>query len=179
MEGQQVSDERNERGQYKAGHAPANGSNKGGRPSKARELARLAILQEVVTLDKWKAIVEKAVRDALGVRIAQTSTGPKVEDDPGSDGRDRDKARRFIAEYTIGKPTQPLALGDDLLGILAGLSPEDYEAVLSRAEEIIGGGSGQTSGDAGTGASDRGAMASDAPSDLGASAGGDASQANQ
>lgn len=85
----------NERGEK--GHFAQGWKGGPGRPSKAREKARLAILSAVVTEDKWKAICEKAVDDAIS----------------DEDGRTRDKARRFVAEYLIGKPRQTIALTKD------------------------------------------------------------------
>lgn len=70
--------------------------NPAGRPTKARELAYLAVLKEVLTLEDWRKIVQLAVKDA-------TRGKAKV----------RAEARRFLAEYAIGKPPQTIRLQDD------------------------------------------------------------------
>lgn len=125
--------ERNEKGQWVAGHKST-----GGRLPRARELARLAVMQEKCTLETWGRIIEKAIRDALGVRLVQTASGPRIEDDPDSDGATRERGRRFIAEYTIGKPSQNVTFGDaDLLAILDGCTSTDIAEIFELAEGII------------------------------------------
>ncbi len=113
------NEERSEKGQFKTGWKGGPG-----RPSKAREKARLAILSAVVTEDKWKAICEKAVDDALH----------------DEDGRTRDKARRFVAEYLIGKPRQTIALtkDDDAGGDDWGdVSDDDLRAIIDAATSPV------------------------------------------
>lgn len=61
-----------------------------GRAPKARELARLAILNEIVNEENWRAVVTSALNDAIS----------------GADGATREKGRRFIADYLIGKPIE-------------------------------------------------------------------------
>lgn len=109
------NEERSEKGQFKTGWKGGPG-----RPNKAREKARLAILSAVVTEDKWRAICEKAVDDALH----------------DEDGRTRDKARRFVAEYLIGKPRQTIALTkDDDSGAddWGDVSDDDLRAIIDAA----------------------------------------------
>lgn len=78
--------------------APGNQTAKGiGRPPKARELARLAILTEIVNETEWRKVVQIALNDAIG----------------GADGQTREKGRRFIADYLIGKPIERIALVDE------------------------------------------------------------------
>lgn len=84
--------DRNEKGQFKEG-----GSGGPGRPAKAREEAILKIGREVVTLDRWREIFEQAYKDAIG----------------GEDSKGRDKARRFLAEYLVGKPAQTLKIRNE------------------------------------------------------------------
>lgn len=75
--------------------APGNQTAKGiGRPPKARELARLAILTEIVNETEWRKVVQIALNDAIG----------------GADGQTREKGRRFIADYLIGKPIERVAI---------------------------------------------------------------------
>ena len=113
-------DERDEKGHFKEGHRGI-----GGRPAKAREQAILQIGREVVTLERWREIFEKAYNDA-------------VKDE---DGRTRDKARRFLAEYQIGKPAQTIRLHSDDAGDdeYAGLSDDELRAIAEQA----GSGDGQ------------------------------------
>ena len=111
--------------------APGNQTAKGiGRPPKARELARLAILTEIVNEDKWRAVVEIALSDAIA----------------GADGQTREKGRRFIADYLIGKPIERIALvhEDAPGGDLSEFSDDELRAIAA----------GSTSG---AGATERGA----------------------
>lgn len=93
--------------------APGNKAALGHGRARVRRTERVRDMQETVSPEKWRAIVEKSVRDALGVRIVVLVEGPdtgtqRVEDDPNSDGVERDRARRFLADYLIGRPIQPL-----------------------------------------------------------------------
>lgn len=124
----------NEKGKFKEGNPGGPG-----RPPKARELAYLAVIQEVVTLQDWRSIISKAKRDALGIRIVATSAGQTIEDDPTSDGTTREKGRRFIAEYIIGKPKQPVAISDDLADLLGDLDAEQRAALIAECQAIVTG----------------------------------------
>lgn len=92
-----------------------------GRPAKARELAYLAIAREIVTLDKWRKILHKTVEDATA-----------CEDQVA-----RNQARRFLAEYLIGKPAQSIRIRDDRdpFEDFAHLSDEELEAIASSADD--------------------------------------------
>lgn len=68
-----------------------------GRPSRVKELAKLAIVQEIVTDTEWRALVQAALDDAVN----------------GEDGATRDRGRRFLADYLLGRPTTRVALGID------------------------------------------------------------------
>ena len=68
-----------------------------GRPSRVKEEARLAIVREIVTDTDWRALVQSALNDAIS----------------GADGATRDRGRRFLADYLIGRPIARVALGID------------------------------------------------------------------
>jgi len=76
---------RDEQGRFVKGSAGGPG-----RYNKARELAYLAVFQEVAQLDDWRKIIAQAVRDAT---------------DP-NDAKTRERGRRFLADYVIGRPKQ-------------------------------------------------------------------------
>ena len=107
--------ERNEKGQFEKGNQGGPG-----RPAKAREQAILQIGSEVVTLERWREIFERAYTDAT----------------KDEDGRTRDKARRFIAEYQIGKPAQIIKLhqSSDDTDEYADLSDDELRAIVAEAE---------------------------------------------
>ena len=111
--------ERDEKGKFKEGHTGA-----GGRPAKAREQAILQIGREVATLEKWREIFQKAVDDAI----------------KDEDGRTRDKARRFLAEYQIGKPAQIIKLhqGAEETDEFSDLSDEELRAIVAASESEAG-----------------------------------------
>lgn len=87
-----MNDERDTGGKFREGHAGGPG-----RPPRAREAARLEILNEVVTADDWRKICEVALTDAIHA----------------DEGKDREKGRRFIADYLIGKPRQTINVTSD------------------------------------------------------------------
>lgn len=96
-----------------------------GRPSRVKELAKLAIAQEVVTDRDWRALVQKALDDAVN----------------GEDGATRDRGRRFIADYLLGRPTTRVALGiDDKptedLPDLSGLTDDELRAIALNEPRI-------------------------------------------
>jgi hypothetical protein len=96
-----------------------------GRPSKAREQTILQIGRAIVTLERWKDIFEKAYQDAT-----------KEEN-----GLARDKARRFLAEYFIGKPAQTIRVqsdGSPDLDEYADLSDDELRAIAATAEAATG-----------------------------------------
>lgn len=108
--------DRNGKGQYEKGHPGGPG-----RPPKARELAYLAVLREKLTLAEWGQIVEQTIRDAKS-------------QDPIA----RDRARRFLAEYAIGKPAQTLHINPagegDTFAQYDDLSDEELRAIIAQAE---------------------------------------------
>jgi hypothetical protein len=64
---------------------PGQSGNPAGRPKKAREVAYLDTFRQVVTPDKWQAIIERAYQDAKKGDAA---------------------ARKWIADYLIGPPIE-------------------------------------------------------------------------
>lgn len=90
-----------------------------GRPAKARELAYLAVLREEVTLEDWRRVIQAAKADA-------TNASPL-------DGPTRDKARRFLADYLIGRPAQTIHLDDEqsVYDAYDELSDEALEAIVA------------------------------------------------
>lgn len=108
--------ERNQKGRWQKGQT----GNPNGRPPKARETARLKTLAEVVTQDEWRRICEVALKDAT---------------DEG-DYQAREKGRRFIADYLIGKPRQTVSIqrdGGDGSSALDDLTDEELEAIAGGA----------------------------------------------
>lgn len=105
--------------------APGNKTAKGiGRPPKARELARLAILTEIVNETKWREVVTVALNDAIG----------------GADGATREKGRRFIADYLIGKPIERVAIvrEDDPGRDLSEYSDDELRALAAGSASGVG-----------------------------------------
>ena len=95
--------------------------NPSGRPPKARELAALAVAREIIGLAEWREIWKKALTDAT----------------TAEDGATRDKARRFIAEYLIGKPANTVKFVNDDDGGLdefADLTDDELRAIVDAAE---------------------------------------------
>lgn len=73
--------ERDEKGRFTKGSS----GNPAGRPRRATEERYLAVLCEAVPLTRWRKIVERAVVDAE---------------------KGDDKARRWLGDYVIGRPTE-------------------------------------------------------------------------
>ena len=81
--------ERDANGRFVKGHT----GNPNGRPRRATEEEYLCAFNETMTVEDWVRIIRKAITQAKG--------------------GDRD-ARRFLADYALGKPKQRVALtGDD------------------------------------------------------------------
>lgn len=115
------STERKTDGTFKDGHKGI-----GGRPSKARELAYLAVAQEVCALNDWRAIVTRAKIDAIA----------------GEDGATRERGRRFLADYLIGRPKQVVAVehdGESVYEQYADLSDDELAELIAQAEQSDGG----------------------------------------
>jgi hypothetical protein len=95
-----------------------------GRPSRVKEAARLAIASEVVTDQDWRALVEKALDDAIN----------------GADGATRDRGRRFLADYLLGRPINRVALASDEpqddKPDLSGLSDDELRAIALNEPKI-------------------------------------------
>jgi hypothetical protein len=118
--------ERNDKGQFAQGNQVGPG-----RPTKARELAYLAVLTEEVTLDDWRKIVRTAKKDATA----------------GEDGKTREFGRRFIADYAIGKPKQTVQIGQrDTFNEFADVSDEELNAIIAAAESDDRASAGDSSG---------------------------------
>jgi|MudIll2142460700_1097286.scaffolds.fasta_scaffold3332860_1 hypothetical protein len=81
---------RDEKGHFVKGHP----SITPGRPKKSREERYYRITMMTCTFEDWKEIVERAVKDA------------KKGDAP---------ARRWLSEYLVGVPEQPLSGGIEIL----------------------------------------------------------------
>ena len=114
-----MSDEsqRNQDGTFKKGAS----GNPNGRPAKARELAYLAVTQEVCALEDWRAIVTKAKVDALA----------------GEDGATRERGRRVLADYLIGRPKQTVSVehdGDSIYEQYADLPDDELAALIAQTE---------------------------------------------
>ena len=80
--------ERDAHGRFKKGST----GNPNGRPPRATEEEYLCAFNETLTVDDWVRIVRKAITQARG--------------------GDRD-ARRFLADYALGKPEQRMRLRGD------------------------------------------------------------------
>lgn len=94
-----------------------------GRPSRVTEAARLAIASEVVTDQDWRALFEKALDDAIN----------------GADGATRDRGRRFLADYLLGRPINRVALANDepeAPANLDHLSDDELRAIALREPRI-------------------------------------------
>lgn len=83
--------ERESNGQFAKGNKVGQGY---GRRTQREEDLRVAVLSQETTPEKWRAICAKAIEDAID----------------GLDGRTRERGRRFIAEYLIGKPNQAITI---------------------------------------------------------------------
>jgi hypothetical protein len=117
-----IVSERNEKGQFAQGHKGI-----GGRPPKAREAARLAIISTVIDEEAFRQVVQKNLEDAT----------------THYDGQVRARARQQIYEYLIGKPKQTIGIertDDDAWSELADYSDEALRAIV--AQGFAGGSEG-------------------------------------
>jgi hypothetical protein len=109
--------ERNEKGRFAEG-------NRGGpgRPPKAREAARLAIIASVID--------EEAFRKVVQVNLTDATTN--------EDGQVRARARQQIYEYLIGRPKQTIGIerSDDIdaWSELDDLSDDELRAIIAQGD---------------------------------------------
>lgn len=91
-----------------------------GRYNKARELAYLAVFQEIVQLDDWRKVIAQAVRDA----------------NDSLDSKTRERGRRFLADYVIGRPKQVVQVEREQTPFdeLDRYNDEELRAILAAAE---------------------------------------------
>jgi hypothetical protein len=122
--------QRNPNGTYAKGQS----GNPKGRASKAREAALLAIGQEIINAQTWRAIVNKAALDALG----KTIVNGQAADDPDSTANGRNVARIWIRDTFIGKPTEYIAtdLADSPFEQLGAYSNDDIAAAIALLEQV-------------------------------------------
>ncbi len=82
-----------------------------------REQQYLAAVHEQVTLDDWKRILERAKKDAIFAAAGV-----------------RERTRRFLADYLIGKPTTRAAAKEDQenpIDRYAGFSDDELRALIT------------------------------------------------
>lgn len=107
------TESRNALGQYQKGHAGGPGRRRGSGNTGARRVEYVQATYESVSIQEWKAIVAKAKRDALGVKIVVSEGRSVVIDDPESLGVNRSAARIFLRDAVIGRPAQYIHVESD------------------------------------------------------------------
>jgi hypothetical protein len=126
MNGQaEAGEKRDEKGRFAQGNAGGPG-----RPARAREEAYLRVITEVVKLDDWRKVVLAAVQDAT----------------LGEDGPTRERGRRWLGDYILGRPRQTILVNKD-----SGADSTEFEHLSDEELERI---ASEPGGDAGDGAGD-------------------------
>jgi len=126
MNGQaEAGEKRDEKGRFAQGNAGGPG-----RPARAREEAYLRVITEVVKLDDWRKVVVAAVQDAT----------------LGEDGQTRERGRRWLGDYILGRPRQTFLVNKD-----AGADSTEFEHLSDEELERI---ANEPGSDAGDGAGD-------------------------
>lgn len=113
--------------------------NPNGRPPKAREMAKLAILHEIVGNQEWRAIFRQMLLDALGMISVPDPANPRVERDPNSTAHGRATAQKNLLAYAIGLPTQIIKVADgegDVFEQFSNMSEAQIESVLAELERV-------------------------------------------
>lgn len=117
--------------------------NPNGRPPREREAAYLLIMKEVVTADNWRTLVQEVYLGAIGFRVKRDSEGKVIggiEKDEMSTPASRLAYTRFIADYLIGKPVQPVICEQsygNLVDVFVQLDDDKLQEVVRAAEEIV------------------------------------------
>lgn len=100
---------------------PAKNSTRG-RPSDSKTEAYMRALLDVLDIQTWKSIVRQAVTDATDVE----------------DPINRDRARRWLKEVVIGRPSQAPTLPSDEIDLdMSTISTEELEKRIEEGEKDI------------------------------------------
>jgi len=114
--------------------AKGQSGNPRGRAPRAREVALLAIGKEILNAQTWRAVVNKAVLDALG----KITAGGQVVDDPDSTAQGRNSARTWLRDTFIGKPTEYVStdIAESIFEQFAAYSDEEIAAAIAALKRV-------------------------------------------
>lgn len=113
--------------------------NRDGRPTRQREVLYLGILKEIADAKQWRALCQEAVLGARGKKVVVgKDEKPTAVDDPDSTPQSRLAYMRFLADYLIGKPIQPVIVDSgegEVLDEYLQLREEELDVIIDAAKE--------------------------------------------
>ena len=128
-----MDSDRDEHGRFKTG-AYQGGP---GRPRKTPEPTRQQILSEIITPEKFRAVVQQLWLDAVGKKIGKEG---KLVDDAKSTPLARSNAFARLAGYVLGKPIQPLLVDNaegNVLDLFRSMSDAQLDQIISEAQRVL------------------------------------------
>lgn len=102
-----------------------------GRPHKEFVKKYRSIFDEVFTEKRWREILVQQYLDAAGKKIV----GDAIVNDETSDPHKRGQAFGRIAPYALGKPIQPIVVGEDIDGELMDMIKGMAEVIQQENDE--------------------------------------------
>ena len=108
-----------------------------GRPRKAPEASRQQIFAEIITPEKFRAVVQQVWLDAVGKKIDKDG---KLVDDAKSTPLARSNAFARLAGYVLGKPIQPLLVDNaegNILDLFRSMSDAQLDQIIAEAQRVL------------------------------------------
>ncbi|MEK7727560.1 MAG: hypothetical protein AAB354_04060 [candidate division KSB1 bacterium] len=128
-----MDSERDEHGRFRKGEYPGGP----GRPRKAPEPSRQQIFTEIITPEKFRAVVQQVWLDAIGKKIDDAG---KLVDDKRSTPLARSSAFARLAAYMLGKPIQPLLVDNgegNVLDLFRSMSDAQLDQIIAEAQRAL------------------------------------------
>ena len=128
-----MDSERDEHGRFRKGEYQGGP----GRPRKAPEPTRQQVLSEIITPEKFRAVVQQVWLDAVGKKIDKDG---KLVDDAKSTPLARSTAFARLAGYVLGKPIQPLLVDNaegNVLDLFRSMSDAQLDKIITEAQRVL------------------------------------------
>lgn len=128
-----MESDRDEHGRFRKGEYPGGP----GRPRKTPEPTRQQVFSEIITPEKFRAVVQQVWLDAVGKKIDKDG---KLADDAKSTPLARSNAFARLAGYVLGKPIQPLLVDNgegNVLELFRSMSDAQLDQIIAEAQRVL------------------------------------------